>query len=759
MQKSKMRFYLVVFCLLCSFVLVNTALYAADYSAVKGAYDQYLKSYNEFKAAADQNSDQDSLKQLAEKYKAALENYQAILKTYNKEVAPKTKVSEPASGAVSEAETVDQSASAKASASVPTSLDAISKSLRAPGAKDRADKLIAQLENIAKTTKSRDEANRAKLELADAYAKYKFDYNKAVAVLQEVVSEVKSGPIFEEANRAYVRARYCQEKSKLSALIDKDRVEAKKAKTAYDAVSWKSPFAKVKAYAAFLKEQATYRKSVSNFKSYQENGEFNKTYVNYEFLTDVFGARHVFGVEDTFANTSMPIDDITAQIRLITDNNEAFYARWFMLNEAKQTIDMTYFIFDKDVYGKAMLGLLLEKARAGVKIRLMIDARGSKALAKTFMGQDYLQKLAEVPGVEIRVFNTMHQAIPSTIINFDIRSLIASDHQKIIVIDGVYSITGGRNVSLNYFADPLDNPTVFRDSDVFIKNEAIAGQMKAAFEEEFTELNNFDIDKDLFGNWSHKEKELLAARKSMDSWIRGNGVVEDPVAKEVNDELKTYLHMRGYKNYEPFANSHIAPVKLFGKHNFQTEKNDITENIVNLMDACTSEIIIQNPYVILTEKSRAALQRANDRGVKIRIHTNSPVSTDSILTQAFFLSDWKEVLKAMPNAHVFVFVGANKLHAKTFVFDGVVSAVGTYNMDYMSEQINGEDVCAVNSKEFANDMIERINKDISVSKEYKIKVNADGTITEIFGPGQFTSKKTMFILETLMKIKFLKPLI
>jgi len=116
-------------------------------------------------------------------------------------------------------------------------------------------------------------------------------------------------------------------------------------------------------------------------------------------------------------------------------------------------------------------------------------------------------------------------------------------------------------------------------------------------------------------------------------------------------------------------------------------------------------------------------------------------------------------MKAMPNARVFVFVGANKLHAKTFVFDRVVSAVGTYNMDYMSEQINSEDVCAVSSREFSQDMVTRIFEDIKASKEYKIQVNADGSVTEVFGPGEFTSKKTMFILETLMKLNILKPLI
>ncbi|HOD43027.1 MAG TPA: phospholipase D-like domain-containing protein, partial [Candidatus Wallbacteria bacterium] len=272
-------------------------------------------------------------------------------------------------------------------------------------------------------------------------------------------------------------------------------------------------------------------------------------------------------------------------------------------------------------------------------------------------------------------------------------------------------------------------------------------------------LENFEISKDLFGNWSGKDKELIAAEKAMDMWIKGMGPLNDPVLKEVNAELFKYKKMVNYQGYDPFENSHYAAVKLYGKHNFQQERNDITDNLVAFMDACTQEIIVQNPYVILTEKSRAALKRASDRGVKIIIHTNSPVSTDSILTQAFFLKDWKEVMQALPNARVFVFVGKNKLHAKVFVFDKTVSVVGTYNMDYMSEQINGEDVCAIKSAEFSKDCRDRIFEDIAQSKEYKIGINEKGEAYEIYGPGSFTDKKTMFILETLMKLNILKPLI
>ncbi len=754
MSRNYLRYLLLVMAIVLITAGAPSLSTAAD-SNVKAAYDEYLKCYNEFKAAADQNLDSETLKTYAERYKEALDKYQAQLK--GSQQAAETALDRAAASEQSGRIDDQPQAETSRTSSLSGELGSLVKALHSTGARDKADAIIAKLEEIIKTSSSGEEVIDAKIELANAYAKFKLDYNKAVELLSDVV-KTASGKKREEAGRALERAKYSQTKTQLAGLITQKRAEAQSKKQTYQQYEWlKNPIKKVGSLASYYKSLFTYRKAIADHRSYRETGEKDPNYVNYEFLSDVFGKRAEFGVADTFDNTTMPVDDAYAQIRLITNNNEAWYARWYMLNAARNTIDMTYFIFEKDAYGKAMLGLLMKKANEGVKIRLMIDARGSKALAKTFMGQDYLQKLMTNPNVQIRVFNPMHKALPSTFTN--IRNLIGSNHQKIIVVDGEISMTGGRNVSLNYFADPDDDPNVFRDTDVILKGSEIAGKMKEAFDEEFEALENFEISKDLFGNWSGKDKELIAAEKAMDMWIKGMGPLNDPVLKEVNAELFKYKKMVNYQGYDPFENSHYAAVKLYGKHNFQQERNDITDNLVAFMDACTQEIIVQNPYVILTEKSRAALKRASDRGVKIIIHTNSPVSTDSILTQAFFLKDWKEVMKALPNARVFVFVGKNKLHAKVFVFDKTVSVVGTYNMDYMSEQINGEDVCAIKSAEFSKDCRDRIFEDIAQSKEYKIGVNEKGEPYEIYGPGSFTDKKTMFILETLMKLNILKPLI
>ncbi|HNY09964.1 MAG TPA: phosphatidylserine/phosphatidylglycerophosphate/cardiolipin synthase family protein [Candidatus Wallbacteria bacterium] len=453
----------------------------------------------------------------------------------------------------------------------------------------------------------------------------------------------------------------------------------------------------------------------------------------------------------------------TAQARLITDNNEAWYARWNILFNAKTSIDMTYFIVEKDVFGMSMLGLLLQKAKEGVKVRIMFDARGTKSLTRTMMGQDYLQELIGVPNVEIHVYNPISENILSAVGN--LRNLTGANHDKIIIVDGETVITGGRNISMNYFVDPGDVGTVYRDTDVLLRGAGVAKQIKLAFDEEFNSHMAFVIKRDLLGNWVSRAEDLDLARRTMGRFIGGMGVVDPKTLKHNKslasyaEELSKYKHMQSYLSYAPFSGLHSYPTIILDKHSFKGTRNDITPALTAMIRHAKKEVIIQNPYVVLTPEARAAIKEASDRGISVIIHTNSPVSSDSLLTQAFFLEDWDKILKDMPNVKLYAFKGERKLHSKTFVFDREITVIGTYNMDYVSEQINSEVVAAVKSTDFAQRTALRIAEDIKQSVEYKITVNADGSVTKDFSPETHSSPEKIKTLNRLRQLGFLRPLI
>jgi len=472
-------------------------------------------------------------------------------------------------------------------------------------------------------------------------------------------------------------------------------------------------------------------------------------------------------VERVFDQMKCSAADPNAQIRFLPENVKAWYARWWIMDNAKKSIDTTYFIVEQDIFGMSMLGMLLKKAKQGVQIRIMLDARGTKGLARKLMGQDVLQELAKYKNVQIRVFNPVSQKLLAAF--EDIRNIMASNHDKILLVDDEFLITGGRNISRNYFVDPKDLETVYRDSDILIKSSIVAKQAKQAFEEEFNSGGTFKVGSDLLGNWDDVQIQLDLAYQAMRRYMMGMGLHNvDPqkfsketvkILEGYNNELKQYKLLTDYSAFRLFEGQRAYPTRILDKHSKLGFRNDITFNLIALMDACQKEIIIQNPYVVLTEEAEKALQRANDRGVRVVIQTNSPTSTDSLLTQAMFIGDWKNILKKMPKVEIHAYKLKNKLHSKVFVFDRKVAVIGTYNMDYVSEQINSEEVAVVKSRPFAEQVAHKIEQDIQNSFQYKIKINPDGKIETVFGPESHADPSVMNRLQLLLKLNWLRSII
>lgn len=128
-------------------------------------------------------------------------------------------------------------------------------------------------------------------------------------------------------------------------------------------------------------------------------------------------------LKEVFEQISVTGNFENTRVRLVTSNDEAWYCRWKMIEEAKSTIDCTYYIIDKDIFGQAFIGLLLKKARAGVKIRLMIDGRVYRMPYMSKM-PDKIEELAAFPNVEIKLYNSVRKSLATAFTDF--RSIAAS---------------------------------------------------------------------------------------------------------------------------------------------------------------------------------------------------------------------------------------------------------------------------------------------------------------------------------------------
>ncbi|MEW6710651.1 MAG: phosphatidylserine/phosphatidylglycerophosphate/cardiolipin synthase family protein [Candidatus Riflebacteria bacterium] len=456
----------------------------------------------------------------------------------------------------------------------------------------------------------------------------------------------------------------------------------------------------------------------------------------------------------------------STRVRLLSGNEEAWYARWHLIENAKKSLTITYFIIDQDIFGFSFIGLLRKKARQGVAIRLMVDDRFMRG-AKKLKDYDELEELAREPNVEVKVYNPIgKQLLPSL---GDVRKVFVSNHDKIIIADSRLCLTGGRNIGRDYFVQLGEFKNVFQDLDVAMEGPGVVSQLQQAFDEEWKALPNRKVTGDKINLVSQSAK-LDLAYHLMNRYLQGAGV---PDLKKLNfpkslqksaeafcEQLSGFKKLSAYNSFRLFRGDRPVPVRILDRHSLLGTRRDIGPNLIRMIDAAREEIFIQNAYVVLDEAAESALRRASSRGVKIYLCTNSGESTNHPSTVAFFLTDWKRILATMPTARILVYPkGMPCIHTKAFVFDRQIAVVGTYNLDPLSMVINSEVVAVINDTSFARRLALRMEKDFAKCLEYKIRKEADGRITVIFGPEAHTEAEVMKKLERFGRMKFLRPLI
>ena len=134
------------------------------------------------------------------------------------------------------------------------------------------------------------------------------------------------------------------------------------------------------------------------------------------------------------------------QVPMTPDNRVRFYfdgAEHFQdlkrdIKGAKASIHMEYFIWKSDKLGEEIKNILVERAKAGVEIKLIFDGLGSFGRISFKYRRDLQQA-----GIEYSYFLDLNRFISRLKINYN-------NHKKIVVIDGKIAYTGGMNIGEEY---------------------------------------------------------------------------------------------------------------------------------------------------------------------------------------------------------------------------------------------------------------------------------------------------------------------
>lgn len=486
-----------------------------------------------------------------------------------------------------------------------------------------------------------------------------------------------------------------------------------------------------------------------------------------------------------------------ADLVLLQDAPRSYAERWRMLDDAERSLDVAYFILHDDSFGLALLGRLYERALEGVRVRVLLDARGSLPLVRARGQRALLETLASAGDVDVRVYNPPHQTVGRALAELSPLLPAARSHLKVIVRDDEEGVVGGRNIAADYFASPLELPTVAYDVDVLVRSRETARALRGSFEGDFEAPYNQVIEPNGHARSPRGESLLLYAR-AMDAWLRGAlgplDDVADPAraledeaaralpappsadsredARPVLAEIARYRSAYGLLADDPVGERGAANVTvtssdarvrvLYDRSRAGDAHREAWRGMLAVLRAAEREVHIESPYLVLTRDGLEVLEELSRRGVVVHLYTNGPRSSDNDLSQALFVGAWPELLARAPTVRLYVSDGQQLMHAKRVVVDGELTLIGSYNLDLLSALVNSEVMLAVWDRGFAraNERLMRERRTLPHVVRYQIerdddgaaRRDAEGRVIERVGPADHTSPERLEHLSTLREL-------
>lgn len=180
---------------------------------------------------------------------------------------------------------------------------------------------------------------------------------------------------------------------------------------------------------------------------------------NYELLEEHFGER--IKTPKLLFTSENSILTVENKIEILKNGEEKFPKMIEDLRNAKDHIHIEYYIFIDDVLGNQIIDVLIEKAQAGLEVRVIFDSVGSLSLSNKTV-----YKMREA-GIEI------HEYLPVRFPRFA-NKMNFRDHRKIAVIDGEIGYIGGINIEKKYDNRyQNENPYYWRDTSMRIHGNAV----------------------------------------------------------------------------------------------------------------------------------------------------------------------------------------------------------------------------------------------------------------------------------------------
>ena len=365
--------------------------------------------------------------------------------------------------------------------------------------------------------------------------------------------------------------------------------------------------------------------------------------------------------------------------RLLVDGPATFGAMKAAIAQARGRVLLESYIVEDQGVAAEVATLLLQRAAAGVKVALLVDAVGSISTPDAFF-----KRLAD-GGVSVCVFNPLSPSDRPG--HGGLSSINHRDHRKLLVVDDDVAYTGGINISRVYGSGSFSRSR---------KNVAAADTADKAD----------TADEALTDGWRDTQIELRGpvvpalAQVFARTW-HGQGCVGE-------------LGKPGAKPAGPSGTAAAEPgqriVKIMASDP-RDEGNRIYTSLLAAVDQSRSSVRMTMAYFAPGADFVQALCDASLRGVRVELVL--PGRSDNMLVLHAGRSYYTQLLEAGVQIHE---MGHAMMHAKTAVIDGVWSTVGSSNLDWRSFVANSELNVVVLGEDFGAEMAALFNRDRAASQ-------------------------------------------
>ena len=351
------------------------------------------------------------------------------------------------------------------------------------------------------------------------------------------------------------------------------------------------------------------------------------------------------------------------RISLVHSGEDYFSLLFKLIEKAKQVIHLQTYIYENDETGRRVAVALKDAAKRGVSVYLHVDGYASQKLRGEFRNG------LENAGVYFKFFEPL---LKSRHFYFGRRL-----HQKIFVVDGLYSLVGGLNIGDRY--NDMPNEKAWFDVALYSEGEI-----------------SYQLHLICNAMWRKRRK------------------LKDKIEKKDVDEFCESLLKDERQNIRVRQNDWVK------------RKSEVWNTYRMLFAKANESITIMSSYFLPGRTYRKLLSRAAAKGVKVRVilagKSDVPISKNA----ERYLYDWL----LQKNIEIYEFE-TSVLHAKMSVADNDMVTIGSFNVNNISAYASLELNLDVKSKEFA-EHIQDVMNNLIVKDCKQITVENYRSSTNIF---------------------------